>query len=454
MGKSFDFDYIIIGSGPAGATAALELAKNKRKKIALVEGKNYGGSNLNTRDIPYAVSLNFVHTFHNLKNLPEASRQNFHYNFPTIVAHQNSVINSIKFGDKKFYRNSGITCIDGFANFLDANTIAVGNKKFTANYFILATGAELNTADIIGLESVDYFTPNTIIKIRRLPKYALIVGGGSTGCEIAEYLAKLGTKVILMESNARILPKEEPEASELLREYFEKELDVRVMEKCRVVEIAKDKNAKRVIFATDNREKMVRVDCVVLATGSNPRTDYGLENANVRFNESGIIVDRLFQTSNRNIFAIGDCISNDSSTERAEYEAVTLVNNLLHKAKTSASYLGFPRITATWPEIATIGETEAELKRNKIKYRKSVVYLKDTTVSQIYRENYGFVKLLVDSKNRLVGATIMAPQASLMIAELSFAIRRHATISEIASTPHISNNLNNLIKIAADQFKK
>lgn len=454
MGKKFDFDYTIIGSGPAGTTAALILAKNKKKKIALVEGRSYGGSNLNTRDVPYLVSLDFAHNFYSLKDSPELNGQDLHYNFPTITMHQEKIALSLGAGDKKLYENAGITCIDGFANFLDENTIAIGDQKITSDYFILATGASLDKGHIVGLDSVDYFTPDTIIKIRRQPKFILVVGGGSTGCEITEYFAKLGTKVILMESGSRILPKEDKEASDALRDYFERELGIMIMENCKVVEITNDETAKRVVFTTDGQEKMIHIDCIVLATGSHPRVNYGLENAGVKFSKTGILVDKFFQTSARNIFAIGDCVSNNSSTERAEYEASVLADNLLHKAKTPIIHSGFARITATEPEIATVGKTEATLIKNKIKYNTAITYLKDISASKIYHQNYGFVKIITDGNGRIIGSTIMAPHASLMISELAIAVRHRLTALEIASTPHIANNFGYAIKLAAKKLAK
>lgn len=453
MGKKFDFDYIIIGSGPAGTTAALNLAKNKRKKVAIVESKEYGGSNLNSRDIPYLVSLNFAHNFYNLKKSPELT-DTPHFNFSAITDHQNKVAKSLGANNKKIYENIGITCIDGFAKFLDSNTIIVNNKKITSDYFILATGTQLNTSHISGLSSANYFTPENVIKLQHQPKFILVIGGGSTGCEITEYFAKLGTKVILMESSARILPKEDKEASELLCSYFERELGVMVMENSKVVEISKDEKSQRVIFSTNGQNKMVRIDSVVLATGSSPCTNYGLENAGVKFNKTGIIVDKFFQTSARNIFAIGDCISNNSSTERAEYEAFVLSDNLIHKAKTPIIHNGFARITSTDPEIATVGKTEATLIKNKTKYKKSIVYLKDIPASQIYHAEYGFAKIITDLSGHIIGATIISKDASLMITELALAIRHHLTALEIASTPHIANNFNYIIKLAAKKLAK
>ena len=220
MGRKYDFDYIVIGSGPAGSAAALSLAKTK-KRIALVESKYFGGSNINTRDVPYGVTLDFAHTYHKISHFPEFSHQDFSFNFPTIVAHQlKAIIESGGGNNQKAYTDAGVICLRGYANFLDANTIAIGDQKFTSYNFIIATGSHLNTSAIAGTDAVNYLTPDTAIKIRRLPKAVLIVGGGSTGCEIAEYYAKLGAKAIIMEKSNRILPREDKEVSATITDYF------------------------------------------------------------------------------------------------------------------------------------------------------------------------------------------------------------------------------------------
>ncbi len=447
MGKKFDFDYIIIGGGPAGATIALALAKNKKKKIGIVKNGVQDNS-------PYLTSLNFAHNFYNLKNFPELAGQDFHYNLPTIASNQEKIAELTEADNKKLYKEAGISYMKGSANFLDKYTIAVGSKKITSKIFILATGSKLNSDNIFGADSADYFTPETILKVRRLPKFILIIGGGSTGCELAEYFTKLNAKVILMEKEDRILPKEDMEASESLCDYFEHELGIMVIKKCRVLEIANEGNTKRIIFSTDEGEKMIRVDCVVLATGYKPDLNLGLENAGVRFNKNGVLVDRFLQTSARNIFALGDCIASDLSAERADHEARVLINNFLRRSKNPVNKTdGFTRITTTEPEIAAIGKTETSLIRNKIKYKKSVIYLKDIPASKIYHEKYGFVKILTDKNNRIIGATIMAPHASLMIAELATAIRCRLTAREIAKTPHNINDFGYAIKLAAKNIK-
>lgn len=453
MGRKYDFDYIIIGSGPAGRTAALNLAK--KKKVALIEGNTFGGAELASRDIPYAVSLNFANAYHQIKNFPATSGSDLHFNFPTLISHQNYISRLVGAGDQKSFEAAGITCLSGHAHLLDHHTIAVGREQYTSKNFIIATGSKLKTGEISGLDTVNYLTPETALKVSRLPKCVFIIGGGSTGCEIANYYASLGTKVIIMERGARLLPREDKEVSAAITEHFENELGIMVIPNARVVAIEQDNLSKRVVFTSEGHEKMVRIDCIVLATGSVPNLDLGLENAGVKYKRSGIIVDKLFQTSAKNIYAIGDCLSRyDSSTELSEYEASLLTSNLLQKTKATANYNGFIRRTNTYPEVAVIGKNDRDLLAADKKCKKSIVYLKDLPYSKVERLDCGFVKLCADKDGKLIGATIVAPNAGLMAEELSLALRHRISISSIASTPHITNSFNLAVKLAARKLVK
>ena len=452
MGKAFDFEYIVIGSGPAGSSAAFTLAKAS-KKVALVEGRFFGGANLNTRDIPYAVALDFSHTYDKFLTLPEFKNQDLTFSLPSAVSHQLRSVLASGGNNQKPYQDAGITCIKGFANFLDQNTIAVGDKQYTATNFILATGSKLKTLEISGTETVNYLTPETALRIRRLPKVAVVVGGGSTGCEIAEYYAELGIKVIILETASRLLPREDQEVGEIITEYFSEELGITVLPNSKVVAIEKDDSVKRVIFRNAENEKMIRTDCIVLATGSIPNLDYGLENADVKYKNSGIITDKYFQTSAKNIFAIGDCLGNESSsTERADYEGFIVATNLINKTKTPVNYRGFIRSTNTCPEIATVGLNEDDLLKRDRVYNKAVVNLDEIPASKIYDFNYGFIKILTSKGGQILGATIVAPNASYLAEEISIALRHNLSLLELASTPHPINKYSYAIKLAAKKL--
>ncbi len=453
MSKKYNFDYIVIGSGPAGSTIAMQLAKAK-KKTALIEGRYFGGTNLNTRDIPYAVALNFSHAYSIVQTFPELRNQDFHFNLPTVPAHQLKAIIECGGNNQKIFEDAGITCIKGYANFLDPHTVAVNEKQFTAANFILATGSRPKAHEISGTAFVKHLNPETAIKITRPPKVAAIIGGGSTGCEIAEYYAELGIKVIIIEASARLLPREDQEVGDTISSYFANRLGITVLPSCKVVALEEDEFSKRVIFRNGSNEKMVRVDCIVLATGSQPNLNYGLENAKVKYKNTGIIVNKYFETSTKHIYAIGDAISGttangESSTERCTQEAITLANNIINKSKNPINYQGSVRTVKTYPEIATIGLSEDDLLRRDRKYKKTFVKLNEITRSKIDHLEYGFIKLLADRSNHIIGATIVAPHAELMATEISLAIRHHLTPLELASTPHPINNYNYLIKLAA-----
>ena len=448
MGRKYDFEYIIIGSGPAGTAAALTLAKSK-KRIAIVESHFLGGSNINTRDIPYAASLHLSKLYHKITSSPVFQNQDISFSFPNAVSHQLKTVLKASEANKSALEKAGIVHLNGIASFIDTHTIAVSSKQLSAENFILATGSSLKISEITGTDTVSYLTPETAIKIRRSPKVALIVGGGPTGCEIAEYYANLGIKVIIMETAERLLPHEDKEVGEAISNHFTKELGIMVLPNCKVVALEQDKTSKCVIFRNSRTEKIVRVDCIVLATGSEPVLDYGLENAGIKYKNTGIVVDKNFQTSAKHIYAVGDCLGGESSTERAEYQGTLLATNLLNHSKNVPNYQGFPRTINTNPEVLTVGFTEDDLLKRDRKYKKAIIKINDIPAAKIYDSNYGFVKLISDKSNHLIGATVVAPHASLLAGELSLCIRHGVTALELASTPHATNEYNYMVKLAS-----
>ena len=404
MGKEYNFDYIVIGSGPAGRTAATKLAKSG-KKVAIVECSALGGAEIATRDYPYQKSLEFAHTYYKFANSPAVKGSSCHFNFPTLVASVDNAIAKKQAEITKTLKDLNILLIEGFAHFLDPHTVAVENIKYTAKNFILATGSELKASEIAGLESVKYLDPDNALCLRRPPRFVFVAGGGPTGIEIAEYFAMLGIGVIIMERADHILPREDEEVAASITDYLTSKLGVTIVTNSKVVQITEDHSSKIVVFINGSSEKMVRVDSIVLATGSEPFLDYGLENAGVDYKRTGIIVDKFFTTTAKNIFAIGDCIdSKDSSTKRAILEANTLVENLLHRSKTTADYSKISRIIHTYPEIATTGMNERDCLSRDLKYKKTITKLEEPGC---------FIKTIEGAKGRLLGCTAVAPNASL-----------------------------------------
>lgn len=407
MGKDYDFDYVIIGSGPAGRTVALELASAK-KRVAIVEAKDFGGAELNTRDLPFKIGLDFAHNYHNFTSSPAVNQNSCHFNFPTLTADIKKRIQSAQTEILNKFTKLNIQLIKGFAHFLDSHTIAVDDKKITSKNFILATGSEPKLTEISGVETVKYSMPGDIFHTRKMPRFVFVVGGGPTGVEVAEYFACLGTGVIIMERGVHLLPREDDEVADFVTSHLQK-LGTTVVTNARVTAITEDSSSKIVVFMNGTSEKMVRVDSIVLATGSSAFLDYGLENAGVEYKKTGIITDKFFSTTARNIFAIGDCIgSGDSSTQRAVDEAHVLAENLLHHAKSAPKYAKIPRVISTNPSIAILGHNERDIVSRDLAFHKNITHLKNSSSSS----TPGFVKILSDNKNRFLGCSIVAENAA------------------------------------------
>ncbi|MBO7657340.1 NAD(P)/FAD-dependent oxidoreductase [Candidatus Saccharibacteria bacterium] len=407
MSKKYNYEFIVIGSGPAGRTAAENLAKVK-KSVCLVEAEAFGGAELNTRDLPYKLSLDFAHNYHNFTSSKAVNGEAHHFNLPTFTISRDNQIENIKNLYEKNLKDLGVDIIKGFAHFLDNHTIIVEDKEYTAANFILATGSKLKATGISGLDSINFSTPDTALRTRRLPKFVFVIGGGSTGTEIAEYFATLGSGVIIMELGTHLLPREDDDIAENVTKYFTEDLGITVISNAKVVAVTEDYTSKIVVFTSEGTEKMVRVESIILATGSTPSLDYGLENAGVEYKHSGIIVDKYFNTTAKNIYAIGDCIGGaESSTERAVLEANILTENLLHRGKTTPKYSDVPRKIQTYPEIVTIGFNERDALARDISYKKSLTTLPEYPNS--------FVKTLTDRSGHIIGTTIVAPNATLAL---------------------------------------
>lgn len=452
MGKRFDFEYIVIGGGPAGITAATQLAEAGRK-VAIVEQSKLGGSET-YRDLSQKTLSSFSHLYTQAVAGTRfgISSTSLRYNYPAVLHfRERAVERAAKVNSKRSLEEIGITVLKGMAHFVGPYDIVIGgqDKQVSASKFLIATGATLNTDGISGIDNVPFYTAQSIMNIPRVPKTALVVGGGASGCEIAQYLAELGTKVVLVEAADSILPNEEKEVGRVMGEYLAKRNGIKIFTKTKVIALEKDKVSARVVFMRGGQERTVRVETIILATGSKPAIDIGLKNAKVSFDKNGIIVDKTLQTSARNVYVAGDVLGGQSSTERAIYSAEVAVANMIGRNKKFANYVGFMRVVDTDPQIAAVGKTEFELAAKKRKYKRVFVPLSNISASTTADFRIGFLKILADSQGKVLGATMVGPHAADVLQELALAIRHDLPLVQIASTPHPANEWSAIVKLAA-----
>lgn len=461
MGSNkYDYEYAVIGSGAAGQAAAL-MAGRSGKKVVLVEAEQLGGATTVTRDLPYGVALEFSQLYTEARQGARMgiSSGNLHFNYPTVRNWRAGVVRRSVMEIRKELQAAGVKYAKGFAHFLEPNKLAVGtNGTLTAKKFLIATGAKPITTGISGLDAVKFLTPAQVLDLKKLPKVVMVIGGGASGCEAAEYLAELGVKVLVTELAERILPKEDPEVAEVMTKHFSKNLGIKILPGSRVVAVQNDRRATKVIFMNGGKEKSVRVEAVVLAAGTKPAVDLGLENAGVKYDLNGIKVNDAMQTSARHIYAAGDVAASAlkvSSAEKASYEAAVAVANMLNRAKSPVDYRGFARVIHTYPRIASVGLTEDQCIQRDRKYRQAIVLAKEASVSKVDGFEDGFIKMIVAKKDgKILGATAVCPQAELVIQEIVLAMRTDLKLLDIATAPHTTMGWAELVKLVARRLTR
>ena len=453
MKNRFDYDLAVLGSGDAGGEAALIAAKSGLK-VALIESGKWGGSSLNYSNVPFGALFYATQQFKNALNGAKfgLSSTGLRYNYPTVNNWKNVALKRAKANSKKDFEEAGISCLHGRGHLLSSTEISVNEQTIRAKKIIIATGASMLDTGIKIPTDIEYWLPENVLEMIRPPKSIFIVGAGSTGCELAQFFATLGTEVIIADIAGRLLPREDEEVGQVLDEIFNKE-KIKVLTQSRVIALEKDTTSKKVIFLRGGQEKSIRVDQVLMCTGNQPNIDIGLENAGVKFTQRGIEVNEHCRTNVKNIYAAGDVLGGHSSTEKALIEARAAAADILGRGKKAAvDYRGIIRVTNISPAIAEVGITEDDCIRHDSKYNKVIIALDSVQKANTSDNMMGFVKLILAKKsNKILGGTIMAPHAGLIAQELAIAIRYEMTTYELASVPHLANDWSELIRVACEQ---
>ncbi len=447
----FDYDLIVIGSG-AGGSAAATIAARSGKRVAIVEADTFGGDSPNYSDVPTKALLHAAQLYDEAKHSARFGlRTNaMGYNYPSLRTWKELAIKRTGAGgNRKYYEDQGIATFSGSAHFLSPNEISVNRRHLSAKYFLIATGSHWVAPNIPGLDEAGFETPRTILEVLRPPKSLFVIGGGTIGVEIAQLMAIFGTKVYIADIAARLLPQEDEEVGVLLERLLKEQKGVTTLTQTRIVSVVKDGIGKRVTFTRGDVDRSVRVDEVLVATGRQPMVDIGLENADVGYTAQGIDVNEYMQTSAKHIFAAGDVLGHNSHTHTALMESRIVANNLLKKNKLRPDYSANPRITFTYPAIASVGMLEDDCIKRDLDIRKAIAPLNMIARSNTSDFRDGFVKIITDKKGVVLGATVMAPHASEIIHELTLAVKYQLTAHHLAETPHAFLSWSEAVRVAA-----
>lgn len=301
-----------------------------------------------------------------------------------------------------------------------------------------------------------YLTNASFFNLTELPKRFGVIGPGVIGIELAQCMVRFGSVVTVFGRSGKILEREDPDAVEIIQKQLEDE-GVYFRTRCSYDRIEQtETGAIQVYFKEDEEDEMIEVDALLVATGRTPNVqNMGLEDAGVEFDKQGVKINDLMQTTNKNIFAVGDCCSKYKFTHVADFMARLVIRNALFFGSGKFSSLLIPWTTFTEPELAHVGLYEQDLNSKNIKYKKFVKSLSDVDRAICDGEETGFVKILVqEGSDKILGATIVASNAGNMISEISVAMEAKFGLGSLAYVIHPYPTQAEAIRQCGDLYNK
>ena len=449
------FDAIVIGSGPGGYVCAIKLAQ-LGIKVACVEGNTtLGGTCLNVGCIPSKALLNASHNYHN--SVENFSKMGIEVDPPVVnwskmLSYKKSMINDNTKGIEYLFKKNKITLINGWASFIDKNTISVDNKNYAANYFVIATGSEARSLKNIEFDEKVIVSSTGALELEKIPEKMIIVGAGVIGLEMGSIYSRLGTEVTVLEFFDKVLNGMDHDISKNFKSILQRQ-GFKFHLNCSVSMIAKEKKGVKVTFeqVESKDQNELSADVVLVATGRKPFTkNLKLENIGVELNSRGQIeTDSNWRTSTKNVFAIGDVIRGPMLAHKAEDEGIAVAEIIAGQA----GYVNFqviPSVVYTDPEVASVGKTEDELKEEGVQVKVGKFSFMGNGRAKTVFSNSGFVKIIADSNNdKILGAHIIGPGAGDLIHEVCVAMEFGASTEDLARTCHAHPTFSEAVREAA-----
>lgn len=457
--RQFDANVVVIGAGSAGLVAALIVAGAKAR-VMLVEKHKMGGDCLNTGCVP---SKSLIRSGRIMSYIRRAEEYGIdgasgEVDFGKVMARVQSVIKTIEPHDSvERFTSLGVECLQGEAKILSPYCVEVDGRKINTRSIILATGARPLVPPIEGLEEVGYLTSDTVWDLRELPRRLLVVGGGPIGCELAQAFHNLGSHVTQVDMAPRIMPREDPEVSDLVMEKFTSQ-GIHLLTDHKLLRFEKEQDRKVMVALKDGEEVRVEFNQVLLAIGRKPNVEgFGLEELDLPLNDNGTVnINHFMQTAIPNIYACGDVAGPYQFTHMASFQAFfAAANSMLGGLwRLRANYRVVPWATFTDPEVARVGLSEEEAKAQDIAYEVTRFELDHLDRALADGEAHGFIKVLtVPGKDRILGVTIVGYHAAELVGEFVFAMTHNMGLKKIAAVTHIYPTLLEANKFTANAWR-
>ncbi|GAB4394581.1 MAG: FAD-dependent oxidoreductase [Kiloniellaceae bacterium] len=440
MPKTLEADLCIIGAGSGGLSVAAG-ASQMGARVVLIEKGKMGGDCLNYGCVPSKAMIAAADAADAVRHAGRFGVNGHEpaVDYPALRDHLRGVIAAIAPHDSvERFEGLGVTVIQAAGRFTGPREVVAGDVTVKAKRFVIATGSTAAVPPIPGLASVPFLTNETVFDLAERPEHLIVIGGGPIGAELAQAQRRLGARVSLLEV-AKVLGKDDPEVTDVARRRLVGD-GVEIHEGISIKEVAPEGNGIAVELERDGEEIRLVGSHLLVAAGRKVNVDgLGLEAAGVVHSAKGIEVDARLRSSNKRIFAAGDValvegLGAYQFTHVAGYHAGIIIRNALFKLPAKVNYDALPWVTYTDPEIAHVGLTEAQArKKHGDKIRVLRWSFAENDRAQAERATEGLVKVVVGARGRVLGASIVGPQAGELLHPWVLAISQGLKIGALAN---------------------
>lgn len=441
-----NYDVTIIGSGPGGYVAAIRCAQLGMKTALIEKYSSLGGTCLNVGCIPSKALLDSSEHYHSAeKTFAEHGIQlkDLKVDFPQMIQRKREVVEQTVKGVEFLMKKNKIDVFTGVGSFKDKNTILISPEKGDAEEIktektIIATGSKPGSLPFIKIDKKRVITSTEALELSEIPKHLIIIGGGVIGLELGSVYARIGSDVSVVEYMDSIIPAMDRTMGKELQKSMKK-LGVKFYLSHKVKEVTA--KGKKVTVKADNKkgdELSLEGDYCLVSVGRRAYTDgLGLENVGITTDDAGRVeVDEHLQTNVQGIYAIGDVVRGAMLAHKAEEEG-TFVAEHIAGQKPHINYLLIPGVVYTWPEVASVGYTEEQLKENGTPYKVGSFPFKASGRARASMDTDGLIKVLAHQEtDEILGVHMCGPRAADMIAEAVVAMEYRASAEDIARMSH------------------
>jgi dihydrolipoamide dehydrogenase len=472
--SKFDFDVAVIGGGSGGYAAARTTAAAKLKTVVIEGGEEVGGLCILRGCMPTKALLYAAEVKHLAEHAEtwgvRAGKVSF--DFAKVMARKNLMIKD--FADHRVHQlNSGkFKFIRANAQFLDAHTVELnsfrssGSKSapsnqsrltsaatITAKNFVIATGSRVAPVPLPQLDETGFITSDDAVALKKLPKSLIILGGGAIACEFAQFFARFGVKVAMVQRGKHLLKDFDLDASAEIEKVFRRE-GVQIFTDTKILDAKRKGKLKTISFEQNGKTISVSAEEILFALGRIPNTaSLNLENAGVKTENGRIIANRKMQTTAPHIFTAGDCTGPHEIVHIAIHQGEVAAHNIANAAERETDYRLLISIVFTDPQVAIAGLTEKTAAEAGIKFLTASYPFNDHGKSLIMDAKDGFVKLLADPQSgKILGGACVGPVGGELIHIIVAAMAKHMTVRELAAMPHYHPTLAEIWTYPAEEL--